>query len=101
MPKLQEVCRHIRSKNAGPFWITFDLFFTDGESYERYKSSPALSAKSIACLFDVDPAFVRIFAIDLLGVVKISIPRRQPQGGAVERDMHAGQQFIPLMDVKV
>ncbi|MEA2725650.1 MAG: hypothetical protein QOF70_125, partial [Acetobacteraceae bacterium] len=29
MPRLGDVCRHIRSKNAGPFWITVDLFFRD------------------------------------------------------------------------
>ena len=27
MPRLREVCRYVRFKNAGPFWITVDLFF--------------------------------------------------------------------------
>ena len=30
MPKLKDVCRYVRSKNAGPFWVTVDIFF-DGE----------------------------------------------------------------------
>ena len=29
MPKLRDVCRQVRSKSAGPYWITVDLFFAD------------------------------------------------------------------------
>jgi hypothetical protein len=32
-------------------------------------------------------------------MVKISYPRATPQGGMVERDMHAGQQYVRLLDV--
>ena len=32
MPRLADVCRHVRSKNAGPFWITVDLFFRDAQA---------------------------------------------------------------------
>ena len=35
MPKLSDVCSHVRSKNAGPFWITVDLFFSDAETFAR------------------------------------------------------------------
>jgi hypothetical protein len=31
--------------------------------------------------------------------VKISYPRRHAQGGALERDMHGGQQYVRLLDV--
>ncbi|MCE3290494.1 MAG: hypothetical protein K0R83_2506, partial [Caulobacter sp.] len=33
MPKLREVCRHVRSKVAGPFWVTMDLMFESQEAY--------------------------------------------------------------------
>ena len=36
MPSLSEVCTHVRSKNAGPFWITIDLTFADRESLARH-----------------------------------------------------------------
>ena len=35
MPRLKEVCRYVRSKNAGPFWMTVDLFFDSDENYAR------------------------------------------------------------------
>jgi Domain of unknown function (DUF4387) len=51
-----------------------------------------------AKVFGVDPALVKRFAVDTLSVVKISYPRKTPQGGAVERDMHSGQQYVRLLD---
>ncbi|MDM0005475.1 DUF4387 domain-containing protein [Variovorax sp. J22G73] len=99
MPKVSEVCRHVRSKNAGPFWITVDLSFPDRESFERYAGAQALQPAAIGALFDVDGSQVKCFQIADLSVVKISYPRRRPQGGALERDMHGGQQYIRLLDV--
>ena len=101
MSKLSEVCRHVRSKNAGPFWITVDLSFPDPETFERYSSSAELQPAAIGALFDVDPTQVKCFKVPDLAVLKISYPRRRPQGGAIERDMHGGQQYIRLLDVEL
>lgn len=101
MPKLSDVCRHVRSKNAGPFWITIDLSFPDRESFDRHADAAALQPAAIAALFDVDAAQVKRFAVPDLAVLKISYPRRHPQGGAMERDMHGGQQYIRLLDVEL
>ena len=101
MPRLAEVCRYVRSKNAGPVWITIDVFFDDRQTYLRHRDDPAIGAASIACLYEVDEAQVRRFAIDRLHTVKISIPRPAPQGGVVERDMHGGQQFVPLLSLEL
>ena len=101
MPKLSEVCRHVRSKNAGPFWITVDLSFPDQESFNRHACSEALKPAAIAKVFGVDAALVKQFLIENLAVVKISYPRRSPQGGAHERDMHGGQQYVRLLDLEL
>jgi hypothetical protein len=101
MPELGQVCRHIRSKNAGPFWVTVDLFFDGPASYLAHRDDPAIGAAAIADLYGVDASLVKRFAIDSLNVVKLSLPRKQPQGGVLERDMHSGQQYIPLLHVKL
>lgn len=101
MPKVSEVCHYVRSKNAGPFWITLDLTFPDRETFERYADATALQPAAIGALFDVDAARVKHFLEPDLAVLKISYPRRTPQGGALERDMHGGQQFMRLMDVEL
>ena len=101
MTRLRDVCEYIRSKNAGPFWITIDLFFKDREAYRAYGAAAALGAEAIARLYGVKPEMVKRFALDTLMIVKLSYPRAAPQGGVVERDMHGGQQFVRLLDVEL
>jgi hypothetical protein len=101
MPKLREVCRHVRSKNAGPYWITVDLFFRDREMLDRYVDAPALQAAAIAELFDADKGSVKRFVVPDLAVLKLSYARGAPQGGVVERDMHGGQQYVRLLDLEI
>src|SRR5271163_62491 len=88
MPTLGEVCRYVRSKNAGPFWVTVDLFFDGPDAYRRYRQDPAIGAASVAAIYGVDVQQVRRFEVDDLYVVKLSFPRTAPQGGVTERDMH-------------
>lgn len=101
MPKVSEVCRHVRSKNAGPFWITIDLSFPDAASFDRYANSRALRPEAIAALYGVEPSQVKCFPVRDLSVLKISYPRHRPQGGVMERDMHGGQQYIRLLDTEL
>jgi hypothetical protein len=101
MTTVNDVCRHVRSKNAGPYWVTFDLFFNDADAFAKYHDSPALGPDLIHRLFGADPTLVKRFAVPGLNVVKISYARSSPQGGVVERDMHCGQQFVRLLDVEL
>ena len=101
MPKLRDVCRYVRSKNAGPFWVTIDLFFKDDESFRKYHASEAISPRRIAEAYGVDPALVKYFAVENLNVVKISFPRKTSQGGVVERDMHQGQEYVRLLSIEL
>lgn len=101
MTRLTDVCRYVRSKNAGPFWITIDLFFKDEASFAAYADCTALNCAGLAGAFGVDEAVAKRFAIPSLNVVKFSYPRVYPQGGALERDMHGGQQFVDILDLEV
>jgi hypothetical protein len=101
MSRIGEVCRHVRSKNAGPFWVTVDLFFDGEETYRRHRDSAALGGELFGRLFGADPALVKRMPVDSLRMIKISYPRPHPQGWMGERDMHAGQQFARLLDVEI
>jgi len=101
MSKISEVCRHIRSKNAGPFWVTIDLFFDGEENFRRYRDSPALGPELFERLFGINSDLVKRVAVDRLHVIKISYPRPNPQGWMRERDMHARQQFARLLDIDI
>ena len=99
MPIVKDICRHVRSKNAGPFWVTIDLFFKDASHFEKYSEDSALSGVAIARVVGVEPAKMKRFVVPSLFVVKYSYPRALPQGGTIERDLHSGQQFVPIMFV--
>ncbi|MDB5859354.1 MAG: hypothetical protein JWQ76_3043 [Ramlibacter sp.] len=101
MPKLSDVCHDIRSKNAGPFWITIDLFFHGREAFDRYAAASQLQPQALAAVFGVRPEQVGCYPVPDLSVLKISYPRKDPQGGMVERDLHGGQQFARLVDVEL
>jgi hypothetical protein len=100
VPKLKDVCRYVRSKSAGPFWVTVDMFFA-AETYAEYHDDPAISVPAIAAIYGVDAAHVKRFEVKSLNMVKISYPRSTPQGGVHERDMHSGQQFVPLLELQL
>nr|WP_205305349.1 DUF4387 domain-containing protein [Parvibaculum indicum] len=98
---MRNVCRHIRSKQAGPFWVTMDIWFDSAENFQRYKDSPGLGPEVFEKLFGTDPDLVRKIPVPDFDLVKISYPRANPQGGMVERDMHSGQQYVRLLDVEL
>jgi hypothetical protein len=91
MATVKDACRHLRSKNAGPFWVTI----------EKYAHSPALGADVFAKLYGTDASLVRHYPVPSLHMVKISYPRPRAQGGELERDMHCGQQYVRLLDIEL
>jgi hypothetical protein len=91
----------LRSKNAGPFWITIDVFFADRAAYQRAMASAVSDRATIAGLYAVSADAVRIFELPDLLAIKISFPRPSAQGGVADRDMHAGQQHVPLLNLPI
>jgi hypothetical protein len=91
----------VRSKNAGPFWVTVDLFFNGEDSYRQYRDTPTLNGELFNKLYGTDPSSVKRIPVDSLRMIKISYARPKPQGWKGERDMHAGQQFARLLDIEL
>ncbi|MBF2759193.1 MAG: DUF4387 family protein [Ectothiorhodospiraceae bacterium AqS1] len=85
MSTLGEVAR-IRSKNAGPFWITVDIFSPDAQSHASLRRR--LSAEAVARLLRLPPEGIRRFEIEGLHVIKLSFARGKVQGAIDDRDMH-------------
>jgi hypothetical protein len=99
--KLASLATLIRSKNAGPFSLTFDIMFPDEKSYLKVKRSGVLNASMFAKLYHCAPESVRFFECDNALAFKFSMPRPIFQGDLGDGDLHGGQQFAPLMDVEV
>ncbi len=101
MTALAELSRLIRSKNAGPFELTFDIMFDDAATYERVKRSGALSREAVAARYGVAVEDVKFFFCDHAYAIKASIPRPYFQGDPRDSDGHGGQQYAPLMDIEI
>lgn len=91
-----DLAHEVRSKNAGPFWVTMELFMRDADSYALAADEDFLNERVIADLYRVEESTIQIFRLPALNVVKISFPRRISQGSLRDRDMHAGQHHVPL-----
>jgi hypothetical protein len=89
----------VRSKNAGPFWQTIDIFFSNDENYHAVAENPSLNRHTVGRLYGVEADNIQIHRLPGIRVVKISFPRPTIQGGLDDRDMHAGQQHIPLTEL--
>jgi len=98
---LGELAQLIRTKNAGPFWLTIDVFFHDHADYSRVADAGVLTAPRIAEVYRVDANTVRLFQLPAINVIKASFPRPVTQGSFTDRDIHAGQQHVPLITLPV
>ena len=101
MTMLGELAQLIRSKNAGPFELTFDIMFDDAATYERVKRSGAVSREMIATKYGLPAGKVKFFFCDSALAIKASIPRPSIQGDLTDADGHGGQQYAPLMDINI
>jgi hypothetical protein len=99
--KLSKLANLIRSKNAGPFSLTFDIMFPSEENYLRAKRSGVLNANMFATLYHCSPDKVRFFECDNARAFKFSIPRVIFQGDLGDADLHGGQQFVPLTEIEI
>ena len=86
MPELGRLARKVRSKNAGPFWLTIDIFCEDSAVFDRVRAG--LSDDAVARVLGVERQLLKRFDIPSLNVVKFSLPRPVVQGSRADRDMH-------------
>jgi hypothetical protein len=102
MPRrLWEITKLIRSKNAGPFELTFDVIFKDRESYERVRDAGVLSAQWFAKTYRLAPEVVSVIHYDAANAIKITIPRPVISGDISDTDVFGWQQYGPLVDLEI
>jgi hypothetical protein len=101
MRELWQFTKLIRSKNAGPFELTFDIMFKDDDCFREVMTGGKLSAEVIAQLYNVNLKQVKFFVIQSLLTVKISIPRPVFSGDVADTDVYGGQFHSPLVRLPV
>ena len=101
MAKLKDIAQLIRSKNAGPFVLTFDFMFDRFEDYRRVRDSGVINRELFSQMYGTPVEDVEIYNVDAAQAVKASIPRPTAQGDLDDGDSHGGQQYGPLVNVEV
>lgn len=101
MAELWEYTKLIRSKNAGPFELTFDIMFKERSGYDLVLKSGKLSPRGVASLYGLQENEVRFFAIEEILAFKISIPRKIFSGDVQDTDLYGGQFHGPLVRLNI
>ena len=99
MPEVRNIAQKVRSKNAGPFWITIDIFCGSPEAFSRI--SKGLANGKVAMVLDVPSQTLKRFDIAELNVIKLSLPRREVQGTIDDRDMHGAALAVLVGEIEV
>lgn len=86
MPELGQIAQKVRSKNAGPFWLTIDIFCGDAGAFERVRDG--LTSAAVAQALGARGQDLKRFDMADLNVVKFSLPRPTVQGHIHDADMH-------------
>lgn len=103
---LCDIAKVIRSKNAGPFELTFDIMFESTDVYQAVKESGMLCPETIANIYKIGSTDDILWCgfFDQARAFKVTLPRTRNgavicSGGYMEDDVHGSQQYIPLMEL--
>ena len=99
MKKLSDYTRILRSKNAGPLFITFDLIFENRQDMAYIEK--ALNAEMVAQAYDVCAEKVRIISYAVVNSIKITFPRKNISGSLNDEDIYGCQQHLPLAEILI
>ena len=96
--RVGDVAAKVRSKNAGPFWVTVDVFCGSSAAYARLVQIPTAA---IAQVYGQPAQMLKRFDIADLHAIKISFPRPVVQGSRDDRDMHGAQWAHLLAEMEI
>jgi len=99
--KLTDITDVVRSKNAGPYELTFDIMFKTEDWFQRVADAKVIDKALISTLYGISP-------VDVLGIVefapakaiKVTIRRPISSGALGETDVYGAQQHAPLLGLE-
>ena len=97
---LRDYASIIRSKNAGPYRLTFDILFRDEAGFRAVCRSNAVTKESIARLYGVPLDQVSsLFVIPTGRAIKVTLRRPIGQGEFGDSDIYGCH--APLLDLRI
>lgn len=104
---LGDAAQMVRSKNSGPYEITFDLLFGSPGVYKAIKASDLLTAETVASLYGIQvEQMIYCGFFDQALAFKATIPRMMDgkpsvSGNFGEDDVHGSQMYLPLVRMQL
>lgn len=96
-----EAAKVIRSKNAGPFELTFDIIFKNRDYYDQFKDHKIIDEKMIAGILKISESdILSLIWFAPANAVKITIKRPMASGAPGETDIYGAQQHAPLLAIE-
>mgnify|MGYP003623326975 CR=1 FL=1 len=96
--KLVDLAEIIRSKNSGPYEITFDIIFKDEKMFREVAASGVINPDSFAGLYHTEREKVlSVVNFPPAKAIKITIARPIASGSLGETDVYGAQQHGPLL----
>ncbi len=99
MKKLIDYTKILRSKNAGPLFITFDLIFNTKEEMEYVGAN--LKKEDIAKAYNITEDVIDIIPYAVVNSIKITFPRQNISGSLEDNDIYGCQQHVPLAEIVI
>lgn len=99
MARVGDLVDRVRSKNAGPFTVTLDVFCGSEDAFRQV--ADLLPNRTVADAFRIAAEDLDRHELPDLNVIKFSFPRPHVQGSRLDRDMHAAQFAVLLEEMPV
>lgn len=99
---ITELTTVIRSKNAGPFELTFDFIFKTEEIFRKVVESKVINEKLIAELYQIPiENVISVIPYPPAKGIKATIIRPRAAGDLGETDVYGAQQHGPLLTIEI
>ena len=100
--RLSDVADVIRSKNAGPFMVTIDLFFGNEQRYATARSSSLLTVDGVAAAYAVPADQVKgVWWDDRIRAAKVSLVRWSSSSDPFCSDLFGAHLHTPLAQAEL
>src|SRR5665647_1899755 len=100
--KITDMASVIRSKNSGPYELTFDIIFKDRANFQLARSSGVFTNKLFAGLYGIAADCVlNVVEFEQANAIKATIVRPVVSGSPGDGDVYGAQQHAPLLEIEV
>ena len=99
--KITDIAGVIRSKNSGPYELTFDIIFNEYEDFISVARGGFINEGLLCSLYGLTPdRIISIIAYEPAKAIKATIMRPLCSGDLGETDVYGAQQHAPLLGLE-